>query len=86
MIMNVNDDQKIVEIWLTNAEKQDAVVAEQLKPIYQEYKEKKYLVAVFQSGGRDLCEATADLLCYNRKRLAQKEVERERQQDMSARA
>ena len=41
-----------------------------------------YLVAVFLSGERELADATSDLLCYNRKRLAEKEVQRQRQQGM----
>lgn len=79
----VNEDSKLVEIWLTSGEKQNAQLSEQLAPIYRECKEKKYLVAVFQSGERNLYDATADLLCYNRKRLAQREVEEARQQSMT---
>ena len=50
MEMNVRDDQKLVEIWLTNAEKIDPVLREGLKEIYAKYKTKKYMVAVFESG------------------------------------
>lgn len=53
---------------------------ERLKPLYQKYKAQKYLVAVFESGDRDLADATSDLLCYNRKRLAEMEVQRQRQE------
>lgn len=83
MEINVKDDRKTVEIWLTRAEKQDAVLRERLKPLYKEYRDRKYLVAVFQSGERDLTDATSDLICYNRKRLAEQETVRERQQGMS---
>ena len=48
MEMNVRDDQKLVEIWLTNAEKIDPVLREGLKEIYAKYKTKKYMVAVFE--------------------------------------
>ena len=54
MEMNVRDDQKLVEIWLTNAEKIDPVLREGLKEIYAKYKTKKYMVAVFESGKGDL--------------------------------
>ena len=74
MEINIREEQKLVEIWLTNAEKRDAVLRESLKPLYREYHEKKYLVAVFQSGDRNLTDATSDLLCYNRKRIAQQEA------------
>lgn len=79
MEINVRDGSRIVEVWLTRAEKQDAELQEKLKPMYREYKDKNYLVAVFQSGEQDLADATSDLLCYNRKRIAQLEVEREKQ-------
>ena len=79
MEINVNDNSKTVEIWLSSQEKQDAALREQLRPLYRAYAKKKYLVAVFQSGGRDLRQSTSDLLCYNRKRIAQIEVEKEKQ-------
>ena len=56
MEMNIHDDTQIVEIWLTNAEKTDPVLQNELKGIYAEYKAKKYMVAVFQSGQGDLYE------------------------------
>lgn len=83
MEINVRDDNKLVEIWLTNEEKGEAALREQLQPLYREYKAKNYLVAVFQSGGRNLTDATSDLLCHNRKRFAEKEAQRQRQQGMT---
>lgn len=82
MEINVRDNCKLVEVWLTNEEKTNAKLRETLKSLYREYKAKNYLVAVFQSGGRNLTEATSDLLCHNRKRLAEQEVQRERQGTM----
>lgn len=82
MEINVREECKIVEVWLTNAEKRNVELREQLKPLYKKYKAKNYLVAVFESGERDLGAATSDLLCYNRKRIAQLEVEREKQCSM----
>lgn len=78
--INVKDDRKIVEVWLTSAEKSDETVQQSLSHLYAEYKAKKYLVAVYQSGSRPLVEATSDLLCYNRKRIAAQEVAMQRQQ------
>ena len=83
MEIRVNNTRKIVEIWLTNAEKNAETLKEQLKPIYEEYHAKKYLVAVFQSGCQDLYQATSDLLCYNRKHIPQPEVEQEAPQGMT---
>ena len=78
MEINVRDDRKIVEVWLTNQEKQDEALREQLKDLYQQYREKKYIVAVYMSGNLNLTEETSALLCYNRKRLAEQEVRRKR--------
>ena len=73
--INVRDSCKLVEVWLSSSEKRDALLREQLKPLYRKYKAQNYLVAVFESGERDLADATSDLLCYNRKRLAEQEVQ-----------
>ena len=82
MEINVRDSSKIVEVWLTREEKQDVKLRERLKPLYREYKAKKYLVAVFESGEQDLEELTGSLLGYNRKRTVQLEMEREKRQGM----
>ena len=76
--MNINENRKIVELWLTRAEKEDAIVQESLKPIYQQYKEQKYLVAVFLSGEEELYPQTRDLLLYNRRRQAEKVVRQQK--------
>lgn len=76
--MNVRDDKKLVEIWLTNAEKKDLALRESLKSVYAKYKKKNYLVAVFESGEKDLYQGTLDLLAYNKRRCAEIEVQREK--------
>lgn len=78
MEINVRDNDKIVEVWLTREEKQDLNLRERLKPLYQEYKAKKFLVAVFESGEQNLEELTGSLLGYNRKRAVQLGMEREK--------
>ena len=83
MEINVRDGNKIVEVWLTRAEKEDVDLRERLRPLYQEYKAKKYLVAVFESGEQDLAELTGSLLGYNKKRTVQLEMEREKRQGMA---
>jgi len=61
----VNAEKKRTEIWLTRAESVDINVRESLKPVYQKYKEMKYLVVVFMSGRYDLAEQTALLFKNN---------------------
>ncbi len=83
MELSINDERRTVEVWLSNEEKSDSAVRQRLKPLYAEYGEKKYTVAVFMSGSQDLYSLTSDLLCYNRKRIAELEVEQEKEQGMS---
>lgn len=79
MEIHVRDDRHLVEVWLNNAEKNDTSLREGLKRLYAEYKKKKYLVAVFESGEGDLYQSTLELLSYNKKRCAEIEVNREKQ-------
>lgn len=78
MEINVRDDRKIVEIWLNNTEKQNMDIRKGLKPIFAKYAAGKYLVAVFESGDEDLYRNTRELLRYNRRRLAEMEIQREK--------
>lgn len=71
MEINVDKEKKMVDIWLTKAEKNDEKLKESLKKVYKKYSEEKYLVAVFMSGEQDLYE----MLLYNRRRMAEKEVQ-----------
>ena len=79
MRMEIREQSKIVELWLTREERDDPAFRESLKPIDQQYKDQNYLVAVFLSGEEDLYQQTRDLLLYNRRRLAEKEVQAEKQ-------
>ena len=74
----VHDDEKYVEIWLTGAESQDTVLREGLKPLFKEYKQKKYRVVIFSSGKGDLLTLTKDLLKHTLEVNARKEVEAEK--------
>ena len=62
MQLNIHEQDKYISIWLTKAEATDDETRENLKPLYQEYKEKKYRVVVFESGKGDLALLTSDLL------------------------
>lgn len=79
MEININKERKTVTVWLSTHEASDPILKERLGLLYQIFAAQKYLVAVFRSGERDLVQSTSDLLCYNRKRIAQLEVEREKQ-------
>ena len=79
MEINVHDDKKMVEVWLTRAEKQDEALQQELKPLYAQYKKKKFMVAVFESGEQDLYQNTLALLSYNKRRIPELEMMREKQ-------
>ena len=78
MEVHVKDDMKLVTVWLTRAEQEDAAIREQLKAFYADYKTKKYMVAQFHSGTEDLYRNTRDLLLFNRKRIEELAVQREK--------
>lgn len=44
MEISVRDAQKIVEVWLTKAEKNDPAVAARLTPLYRAYQDRKSVV------------------------------------------
>jgi hypothetical protein len=66
MEINVRDDERIIEIWLTNEEKNNREITRSLNRYYDMYRHTKYNVAVFQSGGNNLNDFTAGLLLHNR--------------------
>lgn len=82
MRMDVKEHSKVVELWLTRDETNDQQFLDSLKPLYRQYQAQHYLVAVFCSGGEDLYQQTRDLLLYNRRRSAEKQVQGQMQQAM----
>ena len=66
MRIHMDEEKKIVEIWLTKAESDDPAVDARLKPFYKECKDHKYLAVVYRSGRESLLETTKDLLRHNR--------------------
>ena len=79
MEIEVKDEEKRVNIWLTRAESQDQALLDSLKPLYKEYKAKKYLVAVFHSGNGNMKRSMRDLRLYNKTRSREVEMEKEKQ-------
>lgn len=80
MQIDVHDDKKLVCIWLSHKESdQMDETEEHLKTLYAKYKKKKYHVAVFQPGHEDVFELTSELLKYNRRLFAEREVQAEKE-------
>lgn len=74
----VQEQGKLVTVWLTRKEQEDNALRERLKLLYAGYAEGKYMVAEYHSGGEELYHNTRDLLLYNRRKLAEAEVQREK--------
>jgi len=73
-----DDAKKLVQVWLTRQEGENSAVQERLQPMYAQWKQQKYMVAVFHSGQEDLKENTMALLAYNKRRSAELAVQREK--------
>ncbi len=80
MVMNVLEEQKIIQIWLTNEEKDDPDVHARLKPVFTENNQRGFQTVVYKSGKQDLKEGIRDLLLYNKRKLAELELQQEKQQ------
>lgn len=78
MEIHRDDKKKVIEIWLTQKEQADEDLQRRLRPMYAQWKQEKYTVAVFRSGREDLRMRTADLLAHNKKVLAERAAARER--------
>jgi hypothetical protein len=77
MMKEIHEELKIMTVWLTKNESADPALRDRLTKECVE-NSKGYKVAVFFSGNDDLYETTSALLRYNRKRMAQMEVEKEK--------
>lgn len=70
MQIQIDDNIKLVSIWLTKNEGLDKDIRNSLKPLYADYKTKKYKVAVFESSeDKDLYGLTEALLKDNKYKL-----------------
>ena len=76
--IDILDNQKIVAVWLTRAERDDESVMWRLRSLRSEYKAKKYTVPEYHSGSGDLHTSVLDLLTYNKRRIAELQVQREK--------
>ena len=78
MEINKHEDLGLVDIWLSREDQTSQEVQDRLRELYRRCKEEKYTVAVFCSGQQDLAEETSALLLYNRRRSAERAVQREK--------
>ena len=81
--IETHHEKRIICIWLTKSESADAAIQSKLTPIFKQYQPQKYMVAVFRSGEQDLRETTSELLQYNRRLSAEREVQSEKMKTLS---
>lgn len=67
-----------MQMWLSQKENRDETPQSRLKPMYAQWKQQKYMVAVFRSGKENLKESTLALLAYSKKRSAELAVQWEK--------
>lgn len=67
MEINIDNNTKIVEIWLRNDEKRNIQFQESCRQIYANYRTQKYTIAVFESGTYGLSESIKNLIKQNQK-------------------
>lgn len=66
MLIIENEQIKIIEIWLTNEEKQSIEIAEQIQNKIQENKSRQFKVVLFISGKKELCTNMENLIIKNK--------------------
>ena len=72
-----NEVDRILEIWLSNAEEADDRLRASLKPLFQESKRLGYMAVVYESGDRDLADGMRELLRHNREVIARRQLAEE---------
>ena len=65
MIIRCDDKARVAEVWLSRADQQAPEIQKKLDRFCVEQKRRKYKVVIFESGTKDLVEATKELLYFN---------------------
>lgn len=69
MRIYTDEKERLLAIWLSAEENDDASVMEALHPVIAQYKSMKYQPVIYRSGSADLKENTAALLCHTRRKM-----------------
>ena len=65
----VDDEKKLVEVWLSRLESSKPETEASLKLIYDEYSKIKFKTVVFRSGGGNLSDYVEALVRNNKRKL-----------------
>ena len=69
MRIYTDEKERLLAIWLSAEENDDAAVMEALHPVIVQYKSMKYQPVIYCSGDGNLKENTAALLCHTRRKM-----------------
>ncbi len=62
----MNDEFRFASIWLTNEEKNNQEIRDEIFPLIEKWKSRKYKFVIYESGQRNLLEQTKGLLNHNK--------------------
>lgn len=65
MRVSINDDSKIIAVWLNNEENTETNLPKNVSEIVEKYKSKKYKVCMYQSGQDDIKNNFLQLILNN---------------------
>ena len=69
MRIYTDEKERLLAIWLSAEENDDAPVMAALHPGISQYKSMKYQPVIYRSGDGNLQENTAALLCHTRRQM-----------------
>jgi hypothetical protein len=81
--IEIRKDLGFAEVWLTNDDQKNEELLAWLQEQYPRWRAQKLMPVIFRSGKEDLYENTLALLKYNRRRSAELELAREKEQGMT---
>ncbi len=65
MIINVNEKNKVLALWLTNQENTNQNLPTNIEKEIEKYKEQKYRICIYQSGNEDIKNNLLNLILNN---------------------
>ena len=84
MNIDVNEEKRMIKIWLTKADQKDVDIMRQVDEICAKSKANNVQAVIYRSGEGDLKEGTLDLLIRN-KRIQAEQMQKEEKQKQHAR-
>lgn len=65
MRVSINDNSKIIALWLSNEDNMETNISKNVKEVIEKYQSKKYKVCMYQSGNDDIKSNFLQLILNN---------------------